>query len=429
MKVLQCHNFYQQPGGEDRVLAEEKALLESRGHTVRQYVLHNDAVAGHTKLRLLGRTLWSRESHHAVREIVAEFAPDVVHVHNTLPLMSPSIYSAARSGGAAVVQTLHNYRMVCPGAYCQRGGEPCELCLSKKIKWPAIKHACYRENRAATASIVAMLAVHGALGTYRRHIDLNITCSAFARDKMIEAGLDPQRVMTKPNFQLSDLGVGPGGGGYAVYLGRLSPEKGVQTMLDAWDHDDMTAPLHILGGGPMEADVREIAGRRPAVTCLGHASWDQVVTELQNAALLVFPSVTYEGHPMTLLESMQAGTPMVGSRLGAIPEIIDEGVTGRCVDANNPQALRDAVLDMFRDPERLAVMRRDVRKTYDTRYAPDQAYQRLLACYEQALMHRHQGPANAPRTATGNHAPANHHDTTPPANAQAMTPAVLGEKY
>ncbi len=294
-----------------------------------------------------------------------------------------------------MVQTLHNYRMVCPGAYCQRDGEPCELCVNKKFKWPAIRHACYRENRAATASIVAMLALHGALGTYRNAIDHYIVCSEFAREKMISAGFTPDRVTTKTNFQLSDIGVGPGTGGYAIYLGRLSPEKGVQTMLDAWDRDGMDIPLHIIGGGPMEAQVREVAQRRPAITCLGHLPWAEVEEQMRHAALLVFPSVTYEGHPMTLLEAMQTGTPMVGSRLGAIPEIIDEDVTGRCVTSHNPDALASAVTDMMSDPVRLQAMRADVRRTYDQRYAVDTSHQRLIAVYQRAIEQR-QGQTPSP---------------------------------
>ncbi len=392
MRILQCHNFYQQAGGEDRVLAEEKALLEAYGHDVEQYLVHNNAIPNLTKLQLFGKTLWSREAHRGVREAVERFRPDVVHVHNTLPLLSPSVYYAARSAGAAVVQTLHNYRMICPGAYCQRDGEVCELCVKKSVKWPAIQHKCYRENRAATATVVAKLAVHGAIGTYRKAVDRFIVCSDFARAKMAEAGFGAGKVVTKPNFQLSDMGVGPGGGGYAMYLGRLSPEKGVGTLLDAWDRDGMDVPLHLVGGGPMEDRVREVASRRPAISVFGHASWDEVIDQMQHASLLVFPSVTYEGHPMTMLEAMQAGTPVVGSRLGAIPELIVEGVTGWTVPSHHPDALAACVAEVMADPARLGAMRRGVRRVYDERYAADASHDRLIAIYEEAIAKRHGKP-------------------------------------
>ncbi|MEM1444739.1 MAG: glycosyltransferase family 4 protein [Planctomycetota bacterium] len=389
MKVLQCHNYYQQPGGEDRVLAEEAALLRSRGHTVEQFLLHNDDVNKFTALTLAAKTIWSRDAHRELRRRVEAFAPDVVHVHNTLPLMSPSVYSAARAGGAAVVQTLHNYRMVCPGAYCQRDGEPCEKCVTKRVKWPALQHACYRESRAATAPIVAMLAIHDLAGTFRKHVDRYIVCSDFARHKMIEAGFMTDRLITKPNFRTEDLGQGPGGGGYALYIGRLSPEKGVATLMDAWDRDGMDVPLHVVGGGPMEDRVREVAARRPAVNALGHVSFEVLQEQLRHASLLVFPSVTYEGHPMTLLEAMQAATPIVGSRLGAIPELILEGKTGRTVLANDPVALGDGVAEMMADPQRLHSMRGDVRRFYESRFGLDTSYERLIAVYEEAIRHRH----------------------------------------
>ncbi len=393
MKILQCHNYYQQPGGEDRVLAEEKALLEDYGHTVEQYVLHNDDVARYTRLQLLGKTVWSREARHDIRERVLTFKPDVVHVHNTLPLMSPSIYSAARSAGAAVVQTLHNYRLVCPGAYCQLDGTPCEKCVHKTFKWPAVRHACYRENRAATASIAGMLAAHHLLGTFRKHIDLMVTCSRFARDKFVAAGFDPDHIVCKPNFLREDLGVGHGDGKFAMFLGRLSPEKGIGTLIEAWDRDDLDLPLHVAGGGPMADAVRDLARRRRNVKYLGHCPREMVEAELRAAALLVFPSQTYEGMPMTLLEAMQAGTPIVGSDRGAIPELVMAGKTGRVFPPGDADALRDAVKDMMGNPPALRSLRGSVRHTYEIQFSAEPAYRSLIDTYRRAITRRHDAAA------------------------------------
>ena len=268
MKILLVHNFYQQTGGEDLVVADETRLLESRGHQVVQYTAHNDAVNDLSRLGLGRRTVWNPQTYKDIREIITRERPLLVHIHNTLPLISPSVYYAASAEGLAVVQTLHNYRLMCPAALCFRNGHPCTECVGKPIPWGAIRHACYRESRTASAAVVTMLSVHRLLGTWHKP-SVYIALTAFARAMFIEAGMPADKLVVKPNFVDPDPGAGTGTGDYAIFVGRLSAEKGIQTLLDAWRLIAGQVPLLIVGDGPLAPQVVAAAKEIPGITWLG----------------------------------------------------------------------------------------------------------------------------------------------------------------
>src|SRR5687768_4325961 len=231
MKILVAHNFYQQPGGEDEVFRSEVDLLRSIGHDVSTFTLHNDRLTGMGGLKLLATTIWNGGAADELRERVRAERPTVVHFHNTFPLMSPAAYDAARGAGAAVVQTLHNYRLNCPGGEFLRDGRVCEDCMGRAFPWPGVVHACYRDNRSATGVVAAMLTVHRARGTFRRDVDAYVALTEFARRKYIEGGLPADRVVVKPNFVSEDRGPGDGrgdaGGAFGLFVGRLASGKGL----------------------------------------------------------------------------------------------------------------------------------------------------------------------------------------------------------
>src|SRR4051812_3656351 len=179
MRILVAHNFYQQPGGEDQSFAAEVQVLRDGGQEVRTYTCHNDAINGMAKLTIAGKTIWNRQTHAELRGLCREFRPDVVHFNNTFPLISPAAYYACRSEGAAVVQSLRNYRLLCPAATFYRDGKVCEDCLGKAVPWPALAHKCYRDNLGATATSVALLTGHRMIGTYSRAVDRYIAISEF----------------------------------------------------------------------------------------------------------------------------------------------------------------------------------------------------------------------------------------------------------
>ena len=232
MKLLLSHNYYQQPGGEDISFAIEAELLAAAGHEVLRYTVHNDSVNSMGKLEVARRTLWNSGTYRELRTIVRRERPDVVHFTNTFPLISPSGYYAAREGGAVVVQSLRNYGCSAPAPVSARR---CRLraLLGRSVPWPAVWHGCYRGNRAASAVVAAMLAWHRFRETWIDAVDLYFALSKFSREKFIEGGLPAEKIAVKPNFVHPDPGPGAGAGNYAVFVGRLSPEKGIVTLIDS----------------------------------------------------------------------------------------------------------------------------------------------------------------------------------------------------
>jgi len=208
LKIVVAHNFYQQAGGEDQVFADETALLESRGHTVARYTVHNDEVHNLGRITLAGRTIWNRQAHRELSDLVRREGAEVVHFHNTFPLLSPSVYSAARSAGAAVVQTLHNYRLICPTAICYRDGHVCEDCVTRTVPWPAIMHRCYRSDRSASVVTSAMLAVHHARGTFVNDVDAYIALTEFAKSKFCSSRDAGEKVCGQTEFCFARSGRG-----------------------------------------------------------------------------------------------------------------------------------------------------------------------------------------------------------------------------
>src|SRR5580704_687235 len=197
MRVLICHNFYQQPGGEDEVFRAEAQLLRDFGHEVECYTVHNDRVDSLGKLELAAKTIWNSAAASEIAHRALAHRAQVVHFHNTFPLLSPAVYSTVRRTGAAVVQTLHNFRLLCPAATFFRDGKPCEDCLGR-LPLPAVLHACYRGSRAVTGVTTAMLGLHRAIGTYDRDVDAFIALTNFTRNKFISARFDAEKIHVKP---------------------------------------------------------------------------------------------------------------------------------------------------------------------------------------------------------------------------------------
>ena len=235
MRVLMLHNRYLVSGGEDGAVADDVALLREHGHEVELLEKSNAEVEQIGRTRTALNTVWSWESCQRVAKALQAGPFDVLHAHNIFPLWSPSVYYAAARAGVPVVQTLHNYRLMCVNALLFRNGHICDECLGKSFAWPGIAHACYRESRSGSAVVACMAGMHRLASTWARKVTLYIAVSEFAREKYIEGGLPPEKIAVKPNFVYSSPTAGAGGGGYALYVGRLSTEKGITTMLRAWD--------------------------------------------------------------------------------------------------------------------------------------------------------------------------------------------------
>ena len=385
VKILQCHNFYQQPGGEDQVFHDEARLLRSHGHEVIQFTRHNDAIRQMPSWQLALRTVWNRQTSAELRRTIRRERPCLVHFTNTFPLLSPSAYYAARKEGVKVVQSLHNYRLLCPNALFLRNGSACEACLGKAVPWPAVRYACYRNDRRSTAVVAGMLAFHRALGTWSRAVDLFLALTEFGRGKFIQGGLPAEKIAVKPNFAPADPGPAKGAGGYAVFVGRLSAEKGIDTLLAAWTQGALEVPLIIVGDGPLADRVRQAAALNPRIQWLGQQPSERVIEIIGAATLLVLPSITYEGFPKTIVEAFSRGTPVVGSNFGAMAELIDDGRTGLLFAPGDPESLRDSVKRLFCNTDGLGQMRLAARKEFEQKFTSEANYRILMAAYRRAL--------------------------------------------
>jgi glycosyltransferase involved in cell wall biosynthesis len=379
-----AHNFYREPGGEDRVYADEAELLEQQGHTVLRYEENNRRISG-TGISAAGNAVWSRHSFRQLRSLLHAQPCDIAHFHNTFPLISPSAYYAARSANVPVVQTLHNYRLVCAAGTLMRNGAVCEECIAHNSSLPAVVHGCYRDSRPATAAVTTMLTVHRAARTWRNMVDTFITPSEFARTKLISGGLPGERIVVKPNFVAPDPGIGNGHAGtgreaFALYVGRLSEEKGIRTLVRAWEQLGSQIPLVVVGDGPLSTLPWPVN-----ITALSRQPREKIFALMRNASVLIFPSVCYECAPMTVIEAFACGLPVIGSNHGAVPEFVDDGRTGLLFRPGDGEDLARQVRWTIEHPDRLLLMRQAARREFEEKYTADLNYKRLTIAYELAI--------------------------------------------
>lgn len=385
MKILIAHNYYKQAGGEDQCVAAETSLLRRNGHEVVQYSLHNDAIDRMTRIRAASRTIWSRAARRDLLGLIRRHRPEILHCHNTFPLMSPAAYYAARAEGVSVVQTLHNFRLICPNATLLREGGVCEDCLGRSIPWPGVVHKCYRESWSASATLAAMLTVHRAIGTWRKAVDVYIALTQFGRNKFIEGGLPEDKIAIKSNFLSFDPGIGVGSGGYVVFVGRLCVEKGLETLLAAWKRLRANIPLKIVGDGPLAGRIQEAAASDGRIEWLGRRSTEDVLSLVGNATCLVLPSHSHEGFPLVIIEAFAKGTPVVTSKRGALLEVVDHGRTGLHFAPGDAADLASAVQRLSSDPAERNQMCQAARREFEHKYTAEINYRNLMEIYERAM--------------------------------------------
>jgi glycosyltransferase involved in cell wall biosynthesis len=389
VKIVLVHNTYQQPGGEDVVFEQERRLLEHMGHMVVAYCRSNHEIE---KLSVIGRsalavrTVWASDTHRDFSALLVRENPDIVHVHNTFIMVSPSIYSACRKQGVPVVQTLHNFRLLCPGAQFLRDGKICEDCVDHTL-WRSVWHGCYRDSRPATASVALMLAWHRRSGTWDELIDRYIALTDFARNKFIASGFPEYKIVVKPNFVDPDPGAKQGPGEGALFVGRLSNEKGLLTLLDAWKQLPKECWLQIVGDGPQREELEQMVRRFgiSSVHFRGRLSHSETLAAIKSSSFLVLPSEWYEGFPMTIAESFACGTPVICSKLGAMEEIVADSRTGLHFLPGSSQDLAHKLEWAFAHPLEIAAMGRAARAEYEALYTPQSAYRQLMDVYEQTV--------------------------------------------
>lgn len=385
MKILLVHNYYRSgaPGGEDVVFRQERRLLEAAGVRVVAYTRSNDEVddgnpfaAARTAMGLR----WSRRSFRELSELIRRERPDVAHFHNTFPLISASGYAACRVYGVPVVQTLHNYRTVCAAAIFYRDGAVCELC-KPGAHWPAVRHRCYRGSTAASLLVASSLWRNWKSGVYLNLVDRFVVLTRFAATRLAAAGVPPDRIVIKPNFVEIASSEARMPGDYAVFAGRLSPEKGLRTLLDAW-RELADVPLKILGDGPLMAELAERCRRESLnVQLLGMLPRDQVLATVAGAQLQVVPSECFEGLPMAAVEAFGCGIPVVAARIGSLEEMIVPDENGLFFEAGNGRDLAKQVRRLRSDAPLRTRIGRGARDRYLAMYTPQRSLEALLGLY------------------------------------------------
>lgn len=384
MRILLVHNYYQLAGGEGLVFKAEADLLRAGGHTVLEYTAHNNQFQQINPLVAATKMIWNRESYSELQELISQNNIEIAHFHNTFPLISPAAYYAAKAAGATVIQTLHNYRLICPNALLFREGKPCEDCLGKPIPWPGIVHHCYRDSLVSSGGVATMLSLHRLARTWENAVDTYIALTAFAKDKLIQGGMPAEKIAIKPNFLNFDPGYQPNPGQYALYVGRLSVEKGINTLLSAWAELGDRVPLKIIGDGPLAGEVAAATQANPNIEWLGFRPSEEIYEHMKNAMFLVFPSRWYEGLPRTIIESFAVGTPAIAANLGAMSSLIEPGLSGWHFEAGNASHLVEVVKRQIVDSAKMAQVRQTTRNVFDSHYSASQNYERLIDIYQTA---------------------------------------------
>lgn len=381
MTILLVHNRYQQAGGEDAAFDSEAALLSQGGESVAVHVVTNDTIASFRRRAVAALTVaYNRASHDAMRRLIDEVRPRIMHVHNFFPLFSPSIYDAAEAAGVPVVQTLHNFRVACSNALFLRHGAPCRLCVDGS-PFQAVRYRCYRDSLLGSLAVSHMIAWHRRHHTWIRKVSRFIALSEFARCRFVEAGLPAERIVVKPNPSFVPDLVSYLPRRAVLYVGRLSEEKGIRVLVAAaalgkW-------PLRVIGDGPLRDELQEAAPVN--VAFLGRLGRRQVFDEIARAVCVVIPSICYENFPVVVAESYGHATPVVASRIGSLAELIEDGNTGVLCRAGDAQALAEAVRVLVDDPALAARLGAAARACYERHFSPQRNLQQLREIYRSVL--------------------------------------------
>jgi glycosyltransferase involved in cell wall biosynthesis len=387
MRILVAHNYYLEPGGEDTAFRAESALLRSRGHDVVEHIERNERIASMPRLTVAANTVWSRQSYASITRMIEQSRPDIVHFHNTFPLISPSAYYACRRRAVPVVQTLYNPRLICPAGSLYRAGNLCTECVGR-IPLPGVLHGCYRGSRSQTLVVASMLTAHRWLRTWARVIGVYLVATQFYRQLFIRGGLPGQKLVVKPNFVSPDPGYDSERppGSYALFVGRLDPEKGVRTLLSAWR--SLEIPLIIRGDGQLETEATQFikTHRLRNVQIIGRVPYEELRKLMSGARFLVWPSEGYyETFGFVASECYAAGVPVVASRIGVMEEIVHDGETGLHFSAGSPEDLAARCLWLWQHPEESRRMGARARLEYENKYTAERNYAMLMSIYARLI--------------------------------------------
>ena len=394
MKIVIAHNYYQQRGGEASVFEAECTLLENHGHQIIPYTKDNHQINEiSSKISLALNTHWSTQSYKELKTIIEKEKPDIAHFHNTFPLISPSAYYACQEMGVPVVQTLHNYRLMCPAAIFLRNGNICEDCMGKNFAFPGILHKCYRDSRVQTAISASTVLFHRIIRTWHNQIDRFIALTEFAANKFIEGGIPAEKLAIKPNFIDNQNIVQTEPSDYCIFIGRLSPEKGINQLIQVWKNFP-DQKLKIIGSGPLENELKKLVRdyQLDNVEFVGAVKIEEVLKLLSYAQFLILPTQVYETFGRVIIEAYSCGKPVLASQIGAIEELILDGKTGLLFDPTNLEDITSKVEWIITRPEQTRLMGQNARLEYEQKYTPEANYEQLMDIYNFAIQNKKQKP-------------------------------------
>ena len=380
-KVLIVHNYYQTPGGEDTVVENEKNLLINNGHEVVLYTRHNDEIKTRgiiRKLLLPLEAIFSIKTYKEVKRKIIEENIDIVHVHNTLPLISPSVYYSAFSCKVPVVQTIHNFRLLCPGATFTRGNNICEECVDKNLL-SSIRYKCYRGSLIQSIVSAVNLAFHS---TYKK-VNGYIALTEFNKEKLMNL-IDEKNIYIKPNFvNKSNDTISKQSENYFLFLGRLDELKGIQILIEIWK-DIKDINLVVIGKGPLEVEISEFIEKNKLnnVNLLGYKNKEEVMRFISKAKALIVPSQWYEGFPMTIAESLSMGVPVIAGDIGNLSTIIESEKNGLLFKYNDKQELKDKIQMLNNNKSLEEQLRQGARESFNNKYNERINYKLLIDIYE-----------------------------------------------
>jgi glycosyltransferase involved in cell wall biosynthesis len=392
MRILLVHNRYRSgaPSGENRVVDQESKALAALGHEVIPFGRSSDEIGQWSlakKASLPARTVWSRETHRELKAALREHEPEVVHVHNTFPLLSDAVLYACRDARVPVVATVHNYRLACSNGSFFRDGAVCHDC-NRGLTVRAVVHGCYRDSPAATAPLTLAKRVHRQ--AWESLISAYVFISKSQRDLHAELGFPSNRVFVRYNLIPRQGRLQAARTPTVVYAGRLHEAKGARLLMAGWDcyigkSGEPGLKLVIAGGGPLEDEMAAWASVRPSVEMTGTVSSDRCAELIARARAVVVPSVWEEPFGLVAVEAMAAGVPPIAAGHGSFPELITPGVDGVLFTPGDPDALALAIADVERNPGQYETYGDQARKTYEQRFDPQRSVEELLEIYRFAI--------------------------------------------
>jgi glycosyltransferase involved in cell wall biosynthesis len=389
MRIVVAHNRYKYAGGEDSVLRAEVEMLRDAGHVIELFEADNRTIEGTlAKISAAGSLFHSTCSSQRMAALLRTFRPAILHIHNWFPLLSPSIISAANEQGIPVIQTLHNFRMLCANGSMHRDGHICHDCLGKQFPLNGVVHRCYSNSRLGSALVATAFSYHRLAHTWDG-VTTFIALSEYQKELLVVGGLEARQITVKPNFVKRNSQVGTGRGGFALFVGRLTPEKGIRTVLRAWAENRISIELKIMGDGPLAEEVREKVRNMPQVQYLGHQSTTEVYAAMADAKFVICASECHEAFGLSIVEALSCGTPVLAADTGTVKELIDDGRTGFHFAAGDSSDLAAKATALATNNAKYQQMRRSCRAVYEERYTDTINYKLLMNIYQRAIVSAH----------------------------------------